>query len=665
MRRLRWMTGTGLAIGLTIWAGTAAATATTFSTSPSQTIVLHSGTLANWSVRNLGGTDNGTPTGTCSSSVAGLAVTDGILDPGGTLRGDSLDNGFTTWIDDVQFVSPDTVDVTGDTLTAGPVSMSGLEVTVQYKAFATPVLLRGIVTLHNPTGNPITVGYRLLSNFGSDGLTETRGSGPSRSWRVTSDSATNPSDPVVVFVAAGPDASAPRTGAPLDSPNDTAFTCSGAEGSALASTKVIVPPGETLYTMQFIGLADTNADGVALGETFGSNPASGSQLVSDLTTSQLLATFNWTFFGEFVVAGGNASWDVGGFAANSNRQATGGECASAPGVGIIDAQLDAPFVDDALDHQVLFVGGESFVPPVAVTQSGQVVTVGPATLGGLDVTLQYAALQGSPTLRSLATIRNPTGAAIATTVELATNFGSDANTTVAATSSGDAAIATGDRWSVTADDLTTPTDPVNTCVVAGPGSPVVTPALATEVFTCTTRNGLLATFALTVGAGETRSLVFFNQLHDTVSAATADTGVFDAAILPGAHLLGGLDNPTLVSVANWAFCRGATHGEAICRVDGLSADVAANGTVGKSLDKLLARLTAAKTALQKSATAAGAGKKGAARHGIKAASGALKAFEKLLKSKKLAATLPDVVRTRLTATSAEVRAQLKGLPLAI
>lgn len=647
-------------------ATTVTAATVRFSDVPSNIIELQSGTLATWSVRNDAGTTGGLPTGVCDGAP-GLAVHDAVFQPGSLNKTDAVDDAFMLWVDNHVFVAPNAVDVSGDTLTAGPVTLAGLEVTVEYKALQDTATLRAFIAFHNPGSSPISVPVVLGTNFGSDAHTALRGEGGNQGWRVTSDDPAAPSDPPLLLVTYGPELSTTNNSYPRFShADDTTFGCPISTEGRQLSDSLDVPPGATMYLLQFLRLAGTNDQALAAGPTFDTNPALDSALMAGITAAQADAIVNWLFAGEWDLTGGGAAWSLDAFNGTTNLAATGGHCGTIPGIAVVDAELIDPQKGDAFDGGLLlFVGGEQLPPTASVSTDDGIVRFGPETLAGLQVVQSFTALQTSPTLRTLVSLRNPTDAPISTTVEIATNVGSDDHTLIRSTSDGDVTVSNADRWIVMSDDSPPDmSDVINTHVVAGPGALPVTPSLATTVFQCSETNGVLASYDLTVGPGEIQNLLLFNELHGTVSTAIGDATRFDITPLPSDLLVADMDQLDLPRVVNWALCRGATHTEVLCRLDGLRFDTTSAGAEGKTRDKIVARLEFALGAVEKSKAAANAGQRAAAKRGIKAASAALKVYETLLKSKKGKKVVADAIRTRLTATSAEIRAAVKKLPTA-
>src|SRR5262249_17802246 len=152
---------------------------------------------AQWFVENTGAPSGGQPTaGSCGENLPGLTVKDASFQG----QSDAFDNGIMLWINGAVFVSPRTVDVTGTTLTAGPQTMSGANITVQY--FATSgATLRTLASFENAGASALTLTVNWVTNFGSNAntiipRTSTGGTAPTTAdrWIVSADggSAGNP-----------------------------------------------------------------------------------------------------------------------------------------------------------------------------------------------------------------------------------------------------------------------------------------------------------------------------------------------------------------------------------------------------------------------------------------------------------------------------------------
>ena len=113
----------GALVALCALVTTAPAAVRRFSDDVDGNILLTSENRATWKVNNSIGTTPATPLGTCTESP-GLAVRDGVLDPTGENRPDAFDGAFALWVNNQRFVAPDSVDVTDQRLTAGPVHLT-------------------------------------------------------------------------------------------------------------------------------------------------------------------------------------------------------------------------------------------------------------------------------------------------------------------------------------------------------------------------------------------------------------------------------------------------------------------------------------------------------------------------------------------------------------
>ncbi len=169
-------------------------------------------------------------------------------------------------------------------------------------------------------------------------------------------------------------------------------------------------------------------------------------------------------------------------------------------------------------------------------------------LSGLDINMQYFFHAKTPTVRVLATFSNATGSAISATVRYGGNVGSDSDTTIVATSSGDTTLDAADRWSISDDGNTTGGDPVNTFIYYGPGSPSVTPTSVTN----SDYDEFYADYNINVAAGTSQSLMWFGVMDLTRDGAQGFVSRFDSNIsLMASGLLDGLESSDLDSVVNW------------------------------------------------------------------------------------------------------------------
>lgn len=203
--------------------------------------------------------------------------------------------------------------------------------------------------------------------------------------------------------------------------------------------------------------------------------------------------------------------------------------------------------NDAFDGAGLVsVDGTYYANPDGdVDVTGQTLTTDLSTINGLTLSLQYTALGGSQTLRTLISMTNPGAATISRTISYQMNWGSDGGTLVRGTSSGDTNITPGDTWSVTSDG--SDSDPVNLTVFGGTG--FLTPSsIATTVFAAAGTQGLALNYFLSFAPGETRHLVFYHDLFDTTAQALSEAATIYDVPLTGERI----DGLPSQGVANFA-----------------------------------------------------------------------------------------------------------------
>ncbi|NJK59075.1 MAG: DUF4347 domain-containing protein [Oscillatoriales cyanobacterium SM2_1_8] len=219
------------------------------------------------------------------------------------------------------------------------------------------------------------------------------------------------------------------------------------------------------------------------------------------------------------------------------------------GSGLNDASI--PGQRDAFDGALGFsIDGVPLTFPPDADLSGSTLTIAPIVASGLNVSISFYADPNLPVLRSLVSLQNPSGVAVNVVFNLQTNVGSDSRTQIIATSSGDMVFEPGDRWIITDDDATSG-DPTNTHVLAGLGG-LLPSTVSTTVFSSSGTQGVNANYNLSVPAGGTQSLLFFNALHPTALAAQEAVTVFDSNFnLLSSGLLTGLSSSALLSTVNF------------------------------------------------------------------------------------------------------------------
>ena len=244
--------------------------------------------------------------GTCKTGGAGLNVNDGAHLGAG--RNDAYDGGLCMFVDANPFVGPNTVDQTSTTVTSGPTSMSGLNVTYQYAFLSSGPIVRALASFQNPTGAPITVTVTFDSNLGSDGGTQIVGSSSgdllatiADRWAITSDHASDPpTDTPIIHVIAGPGTPAVTPsvlGAPTAFDGPGCATNTGSADGVCVAYSLTVPANSTRRLMLFDELTGTIASGQGTAPTYNTNPAISDGKIADLTTQQLLEIVNWDLAG--------------------------------------------------------------------------------------------------------------------------------------------------------------------------------------------------------------------------------------------------------------------------------------------------------------------------------------------------------------------------------
>jgi hypothetical protein len=253
-----------------------------------------------WQVRNNCGTDNGLPVGGTVDGSPGLCILDAAL----AADIDAFSRALEVWVDDTIFVAPALVDLTGQTLTAGPVTMSGLDVTVQYRASSTGgTTLRTLASFQNPAAIPVTATVKWVSNVGAGPAQTIEGTANGNAsfsrndaWVVSSDGAEG--DAVNTFVLFGPSAGSRSPRVTPSEASQTVFTNGGTEGF-LITYAVTVPPGGTrrlLFFNQIASTVELALRRVALfTETHVSNAPDLTSLVTDLTAIERSQILNWDF----------------------------------------------------------------------------------------------------------------------------------------------------------------------------------------------------------------------------------------------------------------------------------------------------------------------------------------------------------------------------------
>ena len=276
-------------------------------------------------------------------------------------------------------------------------------------------------------------------------------------------------------------------------------------------------------------------------------------LASSFLLAQEKPVLDNTRAATFISGGDGSNWDIFDSRITSNGLPTGGTCnngVDGSGVSIFDATI--PAGGDAFDDAgLVFVDDTQLGGELSV--SGNRVTFDPQVLSGLNVQSIMDVLTTEATLRHYVTFENPTASAITIDLDYVSNFGSDNNTTIDGSFSGDATFTPADTWVVTSDG--SDVDAVNTTVFGDAGTQVPLTAASTTVFSCSLTQGLQASFSLTIPAGATSAMVFFHRLSDTTANALAAAPDFDD-VSPGSPLLDGLSAAELAAIVNLGLTQG-------------------------------------------------------------------------------------------------------------
>jgi hypothetical protein len=232
--------------------------------------------------------------GFSSNSPSGFSVDDAILTPS---RRDPFDVFWNMQIDGTP-VNPAApmIYIPGlvrSSVTAPPVTISGLQVAQRFTTFQGIAVLRVVLSLTNPTGAPVNVLARAAGNFGSDTTTTIAGTSNGDAtattldhWVATFDSSPGTTDPGVVTVFGGP-------GTPAAIP--TTVTLVAASDVFVVELPVTVPADSTRRLMFFSALLFDGPDGSTSAALFDDiDDMNQLGLLGALTAAQKAEIVNWT-----------------------------------------------------------------------------------------------------------------------------------------------------------------------------------------------------------------------------------------------------------------------------------------------------------------------------------------------------------------------------------
>jgi hypothetical protein len=173
--------------------------------------------------------------------------------------------------------------------------------------------------------------------------------------------------------------------------------------------------------------------------------------------------------------------------------------------------------NDAFDGGMfLSIGGVGF-PPQATARFGQdnqLIVIGPAAIGGLQVTRQlFIPRTGGSFARYVEVLENPSGQDVQVSLVISGNLGSDGSTFVMATSSGDQTVSAADDWFVTDDGIGG--DPTMGFVLADPQ------ALTQPENAGLSGDNFFYSYDVLVPAGGMAAVLHFASQSPNVAGATA------------------------------------------------------------------------------------------------------------------------------------------------
>ena len=196
------------------------------------------------------------------------------------------------------------------------------------------------------------------------------------------------------------------------------------------------------------------------------------------------------------------------------------------------------------------VVGTLFAPKImgmTQTDGNQSLVTGNGTAAGLTVSREVdrARQRRRRSCRTVNTFTNPTGLPITTTVQILGNLGSNAATTVFATSNGDTTVQPSDQWIGTDDTTDGAGTPAVIHYIHGPNG--LQPASVSVV-----GDNIQWTYNLTVPAGQTVRLAYFTILGITRAEAIAAANTLVASGGFGGQAAEFLSTAELQSLVNFS-----------------------------------------------------------------------------------------------------------------
>lgn len=217
----------------------------------------------------------------------------GVADAQTGSQGDAFDIGMTFQVNGVAYNTPGgTFDLTGQKVTGGVATLSGLNVHTSYWSDTSSPTLRTLFTLSNTTGSAISATVSMLTNVGSDGSTQhvRTSSGDAvftatDRWLVSDDSSTTAGDPANLHALWGVGGLAPTA------IGTTVFEAAGNQGVRV-DYLLTLAAGQTSSLMMLNQIWGTSTAAIGSAAQFDTLSASSSVL-ADLSAADRNRIVNW------------------------------------------------------------------------------------------------------------------------------------------------------------------------------------------------------------------------------------------------------------------------------------------------------------------------------------------------------------------------------------
>lgn len=210
-----------------------------------------------------------------------------------------------------------------------------------------------------------------------------------------------------------------------------------------------------------------------------------------------------------------------------------------------DIWQDGSILDGSADAYDggMALGGFPFLDTAGTEEDGREIVIGPGSpegSEGISVTRKIFVPADHAWARFLEVVTNTGSVTTTYSLDIVTNFGSDSETRVIGTSSGDAVFDPGDKWVVT-DDQDATGDPTLLHVIRGADAAAPSSASVGEDF-------LNFTYDLTLAPGESRIVMHFASQNPDQATALAKGPVLASR---GEEALAGLSDDEISRIVNF------------------------------------------------------------------------------------------------------------------